>query len=80
MTRTGRNIWAFLGQDTAPKCLVLLASHYDTKDLGAVVYRGANDGASSSAALLALLRAVSTGERRSDVFRFRFFCVELADF
>ena len=38
-----------------PECVVLLASHYDSKSVAGVSYVGANDGGSSSVALLALL-------------------------
>jgi glutaminyl-peptide cyclotransferase len=58
-TRKGRNIIAL---PPAPKssCVVLWASHYDTKHIDGFDYLGANDSASSSAALLALLSALNT--------------------
>lgn len=58
MTRKvkGNNIFAWFDPpaDASSKksCLILLGSHYDTKIVPGVVYRGANDSGSSSVALL----------------------------
>ena len=57
MTVAGANIWA-LPPGPAPKCVVLIGSHYDTKQLPGQRYLGANDSGSSSALLLQLLPAV----------------------
>ncbi len=55
LMREGRNILVTARQGTQP-CMVILASHYDTKDLGARAYLGANDSGSSTASLLEILR------------------------
>ena len=51
--QTGHNILAWIPRPEAI-CRVLLASHYDTKRLNGDRFVGANDGASSSVALLFL--------------------------
>lgn len=62
---TGRNVYAWPGRfeggaDAGKKCLVLIASHYDTKNIAGVAYNGANDSGSSSVALLQMLRKVQS--------------------
>ncbi|HYX31506.1 MAG TPA: M28 family metallopeptidase [Oligoflexus sp.] len=52
---TARNVYAKYKVPNA-SCVVLVASHYDTKRLDAGPYLGANDSASSSAALLEIMR------------------------
>ena len=59
----GRNIFAWpnrfeSGPDSGKSCVVLLASHYDTKVVEGISYVGANDSGSSSVALLQLLQHV----------------------
>ncbi|MFW7381098.1 MAG: M28 family peptidase [Oligoflexus sp.] len=56
LEKPGRNLFASTGQNK--DCVILFASHYDSKFFSSFVYRGANDSASSSAALLWLLTAV----------------------
>lgn len=65
LTRTvsGRNIFAWpkrfdSGPDSGKSCVVLLASHYDSKAVDGISYVGANDSGSSSVALLQLLQHV----------------------
>lgn len=60
-TVTGRNVYAWpdrfeSGQEKGKSCLVLIASHYDTKHIEGISYTGANDSGSSSVALLQILR------------------------
>lgn len=55
LTRTGTNLYAFGGLVTDPPCVVLVASHYDSKDIPGIVYLGANDSGSSSALLMQLI-------------------------
>lgn len=47
-------------------CTIILASHYDSKYFGSFTYRGANDSGSSSAALLALAKALQQWEGLSN--------------
>lgn len=53
-TVTGRNVWA---KTSVPKgsCVVLVGSHYDSKDMDGLSFVGANDGGSSSVVLLQML-------------------------
>ena len=58
---TGRNVYAWpdrfeTGDQAGKKCVVLIASHYDTKNVEGITYAGANDSGSSSGALLQILR------------------------
>ncbi len=56
IAKSGANILALPAQARPDQdCVVLIASHYDSKDLSPRRYVGANDSASSSAALLGLL-------------------------
>ena len=60
---SGRNIFAWpkrfdTGSDGGKTCVVLLASHYDSKFVDGMSYVGANDSGSSSVALLQLLQHV----------------------
>lgn len=57
--KEGHNIFAFQGYPKKLGCAVVLASHYDTKIVPEVAYVGANDGGSSTIALLQLLRELS---------------------
>ena len=59
--KPGQNIYSFWrapGSDSK-KCVWLLGSHYDTKDVEGISYLGANDSGSSSVALLFILQALS---------------------
>lgn len=56
LEKDGQNLIASL--EIKRDCTILFASHYDSKFFPDFVYRGANDGASSSAALLWLLSAM----------------------
>lgn len=60
---TARNVYATLKVPKAD-CVVLLGSHYDTKRLETGPHVGANDSASSSAALLEIMRQL---KERSDL-------------
>ncbi len=69
---TGRNIFAWPdrfegGRDSGKKCVVLMASHYDTKNIEGIAYTGANDGGSSSVALLQILRHVQSSPVPGDM-------------
>lgn len=55
--RIGRNVFAFARSAPDSSCVLLIGSHYDTKDIPGLSYVGANDGASSSALLVPLLQA-----------------------
>ncbi len=62
-TVTGRNIYAWpTTAKPATSCVVLLASHYDTKIVEGISYVGANDSGSSSVGLLQLLRHVQNAK------------------
>jgi hypothetical protein len=52
--KTGINVFARTARlhATAPSCAIVLASHYDTKNVSGITYTGANDSGSSSIALL----------------------------
>lgn len=54
--KQGYNVYASLDLVENPRCIVALASHYDTKDIEGISYVGANDSGSSSALLLDLGR------------------------
>jgi glutaminyl-peptide cyclotransferase len=61
VTRKGANLWAWptgvaRGTSDPVGCVVLLGSHYDTKEIPGMRYVGANDSGSSSVALLHILR------------------------
>jgi glutaminyl-peptide cyclotransferase len=73
---TFRNIYAEVkGRQEYGDSFVLLASHYDTKNLEDVPgFVGANDGASSTALLLEILRVIQTaGTWDGMTLRFAFF-------
>ena len=54
LEKFGQNI-LWLQKDDSKKPVVLIGSHYDTKNLKNLAYVGANDSASSSAALMSIL-------------------------
>lgn len=58
ISKSGKNILALSKEDFDKPCLVAIASHYDTKQIGGFDYLGANDSASSSAALVAILKSL----------------------
>lgn len=58
LDKEGFNVLGFLDQD-AP-CTYLIGSHYDSKYMEDLTYRGANDSGSSSAALLAIAKILMT--------------------
>jgi hypothetical protein len=69
------NVWAELaaaGPRPAEAPLVLLASHYDTKNVS-FPFVGANDSASSTAVLLEIARVLASGAPREVGYRFVFF-------
>jgi hypothetical protein len=51
-TRSGVNLYAFTGVVPDAPCVVLLASHYDTKEVAGTSYLGANDSGSSTVVLM----------------------------
>ena len=53
--------------------IIILASHYDTKLFKEFRFVGANDGASSTGALLEMARVMATGGKRPFTYRFVFF-------
>lgn len=55
---TGQNVWAKTPSLKKDRCVVLLASHYDSKDIDGMKFVGANDGGSSSVVLLQALAAI----------------------
>lgn len=55
LEKSGRNIFGFSEAMKPSDCVVLVASHYDSKRTKGFIYRGANDSGSSSVALLALM-------------------------
>ena len=55
LERTGNNIVATGAFKPEADCIVLLGSHYDSKDIAGLTYLGANDSGSSSIALLQIL-------------------------
>ncbi len=50
--KSGTNLYAFAGVVTDPPCVVLLASHYDSKTVAGTDYLGANDSGSSTVVLM----------------------------
>ena len=65
VTRHGSNLWAWLpsaqmesSADAQGRCVILMGSHYDTKEIPGLRYVGANDSGSSSVALLHILRRI----------------------
>ncbi len=55
LERTGNNIVATGAFKPDADCIVLLGSHYDSKEIEGLTYLGANDSGSSSIALLQIL-------------------------
>jgi hypothetical protein len=53
--KSGVNLYGLAQLSKDPQCLVAIASHYDTKRLEGIDYRGANDSGSSTIALLAAI-------------------------
>lgn len=64
----GRNIFAFTSDTKNKKCVVLLASHYDTKIVEGASYVGANDSGSSSIGLLEIASFVQKQHDRFAAF------------
>jgi hypothetical protein len=58
LTKSGANLYAFTGVVPEAPCVVLLASHYDTKIVEGTSYLGANDSGSSSVVLMQQLAHV----------------------
>lgn len=69
---SGRNIFAWFGvpprKGSEQKCFVLIGSHYDTKAIPGVSYRGANDSGSSSIALIEFLHFFQGLTRSQNIF------------
>ena len=57
--KKGQNLLAIAKADLEKPCVVAIGSHYDTKHLPQVDYLGANDSASSSAGLVAILASLA---------------------
>lgn len=55
LEKSGENLFGFSTAMAKGGCVILVASHYDSKRTKGFIYRGANDSGSSSAALLALV-------------------------
>lgn len=55
LEKSGQNLFGFPSNLKPGDCVILVASHYDSKRTRGFIYRGANDSGSSSAALLALI-------------------------
>jgi len=66
VSRSGKNILAISKDDFEKPCLVAIASHYDTKYLEGFEYLGANDSASSSAALMTIMRSLASHKWNSN--------------
>ncbi|SME96284.1 M28 family peptidase [Pseudobacteriovorax antillogorgiicola] len=63
LDKTGYNVYG--ATDPSAKCVYLVGSHYDTKYMENIVYRGANDSGSSSAAMFALAKALKSWDQRT---------------
>lgn len=63
VAKAGNNVIAKLKFDEKPKCILALASHYDSKDIAGVQFVGANDSASSSILLLDLASFLSQNKK-----------------
>jgi hypothetical protein len=66
------NVWAEWPGTAADEGWIVLGSHYDTKRMP-FPFVGANDGASSTAALLEIARVVVAGGKSRFTYRFVFF-------
>lgn len=55
LDKYGENLFGFSGSLKPGGCVILVASHYDSKRTMGFIYRGANDSGSSTAALLSLM-------------------------
>ncbi|MGH9844262.1 MAG: M28 family peptidase [Blastocatellia bacterium] len=67
-----KNVVAELPGDTSD--IIILASHYDTKPFKELAFVGANDGGSSTGALLELARVMASQKRKSRfTYQFVFF-------
>ncbi len=60
VSKSGKNLLAISKEDFEKPCLVAIASHYDTKHMEGFEYLGANDSASSSAALVAIMKSLAS--------------------
>ncbi len=56
LPKSGRNLYAFADLKPQAECVIMLASHYDTKVIADGTYLGANDSGSTSTLLLEMLR------------------------
>lgn len=66
------NVWAELKSADPKAQWIIFGSHYDTKRM-AFPFVGANDGASSTAALLEIARVLAQGPKSAFTYRFVFF-------
>ena len=64
LERTGNNIVATGAFKPDADCIVLLGSHYDSKDIPGLTYLGANDSGSSSIALIQILSFFHTNKEK----------------
>lgn len=55
LEKSGQNLFGFSTAMKPGGCVILVASHYDSKRTKGFIYRGANDSGSSTAALLSLV-------------------------
>jgi hypothetical protein len=65
------NVWAELAGTDPQAGRIVIGSHFDTKKMARFV--GANDGASSTAALLEIARVLAAAQKRAITYRFVFF-------
>ena len=65
LTREGQNIIA--RTQWSKPCVIAFGSHYDTKEMEQFDYHGANDSASSSAALLWILAALANDQGKENL-------------
>lgn len=60
LEKTGQNIIVTGTVNPAADCIILLGSHYDSKDIEGITYLGANDSGSSSVALIHIISYLKT--------------------
>lgn len=63
LERRGVNILALPDMPLKSRCLIIFASHYDTKEVSGISYVGANDSGSSTVGLLQVLAYLSRAKK-----------------
>ncbi len=66
ITTQGINVYSRVQESDKLPCVVLLASHYDTKQVPGIQYLGANDSGSSTVVILEILRRLAQEPHRND--------------